>query len=479
MKNLKRNAALRSYIVQARKAGVTDSEIIKNLTIAGWDKDLVSDQFALATSDKAKLAPRLGVRHRRRTPLKWKKITRWVVGAGLVGGLSAWFLYMAVISNRHLAPYSLLGMAIKNSVESFTAGGNSIEVAISYQDATSVEARLSGQKMRVPAIDSSARGTANRENLFLSADGKTWVQISIAQYQELLSARLVNRVEFLGFQGNGKSLRVRYRLTLDELALRQLLLRFVPHTTFGTLGVESVAEAVHSVARSVQLKTLEVEVDPWRGKITSVHGEANFASPWYMLGQSLKHENVDQIADAKSTELLARILEIKNALQKFQEQHGGFPENAGGTPAGIVPVFLPEWPAGSSSNSCPGLSKNFAYVAEGLGKKKGKTTVFPGFSVQFCLETPVLPYEAGLGFLTPTGIITQSACPGQEGKKCFVPPTEVSIDTAGQMGTPRATLKLNFSFKPSAATDTMPKETSSILEWFNSQLQRLSKTEVN
>ena len=117
---------------------------------------------------------------------------------------------------------------------------------------------------------------------------------------------------------------------------------------------------------------------------------------------------------AKSRDLrrLADVKEIHQNLEPFYADNGGYPMGENGKPAEVFPYIrlFPVAPM-PADGRCSDYYNTYWYTPEGKPYKKNGKTLYPSYSLTFCLGENTNNYSAGISKLTPLGIESGISCP--------------------------------------------------------------------
>lgn len=137
---------------------------------------------------------------------------------------------------------------------------------------------------------------------------------------------------------------------------------------------------------------------------------------------------------------LAQVMEIKNSLELYKKDFGGYPGAQNGQPQGLVPAYvaaLPTAPEPADGN-CTDYYNGYWYKSTGDSKIVKGITVYPDYTLTFCLGSAAGGYAAGIGSMSSEGIQANIACP-TTADKCVNPSAASGQDLPGEIN------KLNFS----------------------------------
>jgi len=130
-----------------------------------------------------------------------------------------------------------------------------------------------------------------------------------------------------------------------------------------------------------------------------------FGSAIPALGQSLeKNRDATRLNDSR---------QLQQALQLYYNDHGGYPAGKIGVPQGLIPNYISAWPVAPTplDGTCTDYFNGYWYKNKGAAFAKNGVTLYPSFTLTFCLGQATGGYDAGIGMITPQGMAGNVACP--------------------------------------------------------------------
>lgn len=120
---------------------------------------------------------------------------------------------------------------------------------------------------------------------------------------------------------------------------------------------------------------------------------------------------------ARDAKRIADMRQVATMLEVFYNDHGGYPDGQNGLPVNMN-QYLPQFPQAPtpSDGVCNDYYNTYWYAPAGaptppLSADGGITTVYPRYTLTFCVGGQVGGYGPGILELSPSGIATPSPCP--------------------------------------------------------------------
>jgi hypothetical protein len=119
-------------------------------------------------------------------------------------------------------------------------------------------------------------------------------------------------------------------------------------------------------------------------------------------------------AQSRDAKRLADIRQMASALELYYNDFNGYPESSNGVPVGgITPNYIGVIPTAPTpvDGTCTGYYNTYWYQPSGKAAKTNGQTVYPSYTLTFCLGQDTGGYKAGIAQLSPQGISANIACP--------------------------------------------------------------------
>lgn len=119
-------------------------------------------------------------------------------------------------------------------------------------------------------------------------------------------------------------------------------------------------------------------------------------------------------AKSRDAKRLADTRQMASALELYYNDFNGYPESSNGVPVGgITPGYIGIIPSAPVpvDGTCTGYYNTYWYQPSGKPTKSNGQTVYPNYTMTFCLGQDTGGYKAGIGQLSPGGIEAGLPCP--------------------------------------------------------------------
>ena len=180
---------------------------------------------------------------------------------------------------------------------------------------------------------------------------------------------------------------------------------------------DSQKQALGAFLSKITAKEFEVWIGQKDNQLYKFHLILNVPTVSDVKDSSLT-DSVPALATAKAKDRDAlRFSEIKQfqeALDLYNTDHGGYPPaNNSGQPQNLTPQYLGEWLTAPSpaDGNCSNYYNSYWYTPEGKAKTTKWGTLYPSYSITFCVGNDTSGYSAGIAKLTPGGIVANITCP--------------------------------------------------------------------
>lgn len=441
MPQVKPNGDVVQYIREARKSGFSDVVIVKKLLDAGWSKPVVRVSLAfVGKRSRVRRVPRLrshvateGMQERKRK----KKSVRYIalVPAVLIL-LIGLFFKVYIVNHASVLGSTILDTAFRRSIRSGSA-----KLLVQYSDSGKLVVRQFGKTLSLSNVMLfvHADTTEKAIPLTLAQENATTASSIISEntskvlFGKITTASfpIFSNIEYNGVTIEHGVLLARYRARFSNTVLKNLFdsgqIAKLP------VGEVQLPEVVGSQLRdaimtSLPDMTIELSVDVVHGTVIAASGNTSTASLASLVRQALEAAVLPS-GSAQSAQVVDAVKKIGGALEQYKQANGGYPEQKNGA-AQLPSSLLSQWPVFNPSPSCSEYYNDITYIPGGTQKiVRKKPTVYSDFSVTFCLPEDVGEYKAGIGVLTPQGLLTSTTCPnGVTG--CFSRALEIVDDSA-------------------------------------------------
>lgn len=107
----------------------------------------------------------------------------------------------------------------------------------------------------------------------------------------------------------------------------------------------------------------------------------------------------------RDTKRVADMRQVNQALEIYSHDYGGYPAAL----TDVVPDYTSIVPIAPTpaDGACTNAENDYTYTPSGtsfVSEKDGTTTVYPDYSMTFCLGAPVAGFASGVHTVTPSGI---------------------------------------------------------------------------
>lgn len=452
MNTIQPNKAIVTYIREARLAGLSDLLIKQQLVAAGWSKAQVLAGFAALrkTSVKVVSPPKLKVRLKKPSRKRLGKLVAVSLLLVLLGaGSAAWLAYQRIVVRADsLFGYSLIKDAFDRLQSSSDWYGRLIytdPAAATVRQGTatitlkdiSVQYQFNGR-----AEQYTVQGTLSQKVINNNAETAATYAASLRP-APVLEQQLLTAVTFGSLQKTDKGYVAHYTALLDPSVFSPHIQTVNTSLDFGhlTLPGKAVSELYASWAAGTRIP-VTVEIDVRKRKVVRLRGESSAFSLVKASAEALAGALPD--SQTQTGGVLSQAQDLHAALENYKASYGGFPQAANGQAVGIVSEFLQSWPKPAPATACSDYYNEFTYTPEGAPSRRGGETVYPSYSITFCLPEDSGSYKAGIGIINPGGILTSTTCPsGISG--CFT--KTVELETAELVPGEGAKLEVEFLFQ--------------------------------
>ncbi len=174
--------------------------------------------------------------------------------------------------------------------------------------------------------------------------------------------------------------------------------------------------AISVLIKKFKSKELKIWVGQKDSKLYKI--KAVFAAP------SVKDFSESSIADitpgvgsskakSKDGKRFTDVKQLGSALEIYYDDFGGYPEGVNGIPQGITPNYIGSIPTAPvpPDGTCTDYYNSYWYSTEGKAVTVKGVTVYPSYSITFCLGDKTANYAPGIAKLTPEGIKDAITCP--------------------------------------------------------------------
>ncbi len=153
---------------------------------------------------------------------------------------------------------------------------------------------------------------------------------------------------------------------------------------------------------------------------------------------------------SRDAKRLSDIRQLAAVMELYFDDFDGYPASINGIPQGVTPNYIglmPEAPT-PIDGTCTSYYNSYWYTAEGKATVKNGKTVYPSYSLTFCLGEKTGGYSAGIAKFTPTGLESGIACPSTP-ENCVAQNQNPEADISAELEkmTFNAEISLESTFK--------------------------------
>lgn len=373
----------------------------------------------------------------------------WVVLVVLGLASLVWLSFrVLVVQGRSIAGYSFIGSSFERT---FSDADRLTHLRLTYADPHTLSVRKGEAVLSLEHVTARAYAAEPGSAVVTLINGgqaqaTTWSIPEVFRVFDTPS-EMFESVTYKGVRQEAGRPRAYYTGRISNKKFRQLLLSLNTERV-KIADVEFSSQAVRDTLESWADQDISLDmdfsIDMLSGKVTSL-SLSTIAPSIASLGSQVLQKSVQLTGQGEQA--VTQLNRIREALDAFKAVHGGYPEAVSGLPQGLIPAHLAEWPKPLVSPACSEYYHEFTYSSQGAVVNRRNPRVYPEFSITFCLPENSGDYKAGIGILTPSGILTSTSCPsGVSG--CFTKPTEIIDDTTGGGGSPfSAILELTYPAK--------------------------------
>ena len=122
---------------------------------------------------------------------------------------------------------------------------------------------------------------------------------------------------------------------------------------------------------------------------------------------------------ARDAKRLADVRQMATVMELYYNDMNGYPAGKNGVPEGVTPTYIGMIPSAPTpaDGTCTDYYNSYWYEPKGKKIISAGKTLYSDYELTFCLGSQVGGYDAGIGKLTPTGIIPNIPCPTSQ-EKC-------------------------------------------------------------
>ena len=118
-------------------------------------------------------------------------------------------------------------------------------------------------------------------------------------------------------------------------------------------------------------------------------------------------------AKSRDAKRVSDIRQLASVMELYYNDFGGYPQSENGIAQGISPTFIGSFPVAPTplDGTCTNYYNSYWYTPEGKATIIKGVTVYPSYSITFCLGDKTSSYAPGIAKLNPEGIKDAIACP--------------------------------------------------------------------
>jgi hypothetical protein len=241
-------------------------------------------------------------------------------------------------------------------------------------------------------------------------------------------------------------------------------------------------QAINSLISKIKIKELDLWVSQKDGYIYRFHLISNAPSQHDFSNQALVN-TISPLSDAQAksrdAKRLADVRQIESALVLYSNDYGGYPAGQNnGQPQNLSSKYIDAYPTAPepADGNCTDYYNSYWYKTSGQPKTVNGQTVYPSFTMTFCLGALTGGFNAGIGMLTPQGIQSNITCtdtpqhcvnqnPGTAASAAALSAVN-QMDFAGQI-----TADITYSNYGKAQTFTAPDNAVDLIQLIKNEMQ--------
>jgi len=341
---------------------------------------------------------------------------------------------------------------LQNKILYFNVGDNPILDLIS-QEANGGK-KIDWIKIDLNQLENQASGTPGEAKFyqqlanpdFKNALQKIWENTTIIKEDSYVGREKINGVATLHFKNS-----------IDKQALKDLANQYVQELVKALKGTDSEisgsdAATINQIANQLVDKIQVKEFETWVGiadlKLYRVHLVTNAPSVISLI----KDASTFSMTTSSDAKRLSDIRQMASALELYFMDHNGYPEGKNGQPVDLAPMYIGAIPTSPQATGNCGFYNTYWYQPMGQKITSQGKTVYASYQMTFCLGSSTGGYQAGIGKLTPEGIVANIPCPGTP-EHCVKSADAIDPNEAIKQQVADFIAKLDFSAQIQADAD--------------------------
>lgn len=240
---------------------------------------------------------------------------------------------------------------------------------------------------------------------------KIWEDSAFIKVEKYIGREKINSVNTLHFKNSIDKLAIKNAFT-DSF--KKIILNFNKLNANENLKIKDSDIEIMEFAISELVNKIDIsQLETWIGatdfklyKIKFVSNAPSLVSLAKIVAEESKKMNQDSIR-------ISDIRQMASALETYYNENKGYPDGENGKPINFEPNYIEKIPVSIAppNGKCTDYYNTYWYKP--LGKKvlRDGKTLFENFELTFCLGSDTAGYKAGIGKLTPAGILDNIPCP--------------------------------------------------------------------